>query len=90
MNRKWFEKRGTLLTLVYLHNIGKSNQKAIHEAIKITNDTLRDSVIPELEKQKLIITESQNDFPFSTDIELTEKGKEIAAKLAKIGIFTYP
>ncbi len=90
MNNKWFEKRGMLLTLIFLHDRGKSNQKAITAAINITNDTLKDSVVPELEKQKLIVTEPQSDFPFSTEIKLTKRGEEVALKLIEAGIFTYP
>lgn len=90
MNNKWFEKRGMLLTLVFLHDKGKSNQDAISKAIRVTNDTLRKSVIPELEKQKLIATKQQEGFPFSIDVWLTEKGKKVATKLREAGIFDYP
>jgi DNA-binding HxlR family transcriptional regulator len=90
MNMKWFEKRGILLTIIYLNDVSKSNQQSISKAINVTNDTLRASIIPELEQQKLIKRETQTEFPYATSIELTEKGKKIATKLAETGIFEYP
>jgi DNA-binding HxlR family transcriptional regulator len=89
MKNRWFEKRGMLLTLIFLHQHGKSNQKTISESLKITPDTLSKSVFPELINQQLITKKEQSDFPFSTDVELTEKGRKLASKLAEIEIFTY-
>ena len=90
MINRWFEKRGMILTLVFLHEKGKSNQNAVSKAIRVTSDTLRKSVTPELEKRKLIATEHQEDFPFSIDMWLTEEGKKVATKLREAGIFDYP
>lgn len=89
MKSKWFEKRGTLQTLVYLYEMGKANQKKIVTAIGITNDTLKESVIPELEEHDLIVKEREKRFPFSINIELTEKGKKIAVKLSEAGIIDF-
>lgn len=84
---EWFEKRGLLITLVFLYKVKSANKAQIARAIPITHDTLRSRVIPELEKRQLITLKRKKKFPWSTEIELTEKGRKIAYHLAETGIF---
>lgn len=90
MKLNWFERRGMLLTLVYLYKVGKANQTTIAKAIDITSDTLRESVLPTLKELGYIEREKKLKFPWEAPIQLTEKGRKIASLLSQTGIFSYP
>lgn len=84
---EWFEKKGVLLMLVYLHKAESANQTQVARAIRVTQDTLRESVIPELEKRQLIMLQHTKKFPWAIEIRLTKKGEKIASLLHETGIF---
>jgi len=87
MKLQWYERRGMLTTIVYLYRVGKANQTSIAKATGVTNDTLKNSVLPTLEKKSFIKKDSKQVFPFETTILLTEKGRKAASYLSETGIF---